>query len=45
MTTDLPAAPKRYSQTDQNEVRRIMERNLAEIVARLQALEAQAAAL
>lgn len=45
MKTDLPAAPKHYSQTDQNELRRIMEQNLAEIEARLRALEALAAAL
>jgi len=45
MKLDLPSAPKHYSQTDQNELRRILERNLAEIEARLQALEALAAAL
>lgn len=45
MKTDLPAAPKHYSQTDQNAVRRIMEVNLVEIVARLQALEALAATI
>lgn len=45
MKTDLPAAPRHYSQTDQNETRRIMERNLVEIVERLKALEALAAAL
>lgn len=45
MKTDLPAAPRKYDQGDQNELRRIMERNLAEIVERLKALEALAAAL
>lgn len=45
MKLDLPQAPKHYSQIDQNELRRIMERNLAEIEARLKALEVLAATL